>query len=460
MKRTELMPSQKEGVRGIYRFRGRALLADEQGLGKTLQALEWLRRIPKHRPAVIVAPASVKWTWQAEASLHFGMRVEVLEGSLPLRRLPGDIVVINYDILHHWLPLLKRSRPQCVILDEVHYCTNAQALRTKAVSKLVRGVPSVVGLSGTPMTNRPIELWSVMALIRPDLFPSRTKFAWRYCNPRYTPWGWNFDGSANKGELHRILRDECMIRRLKKHVLPELPRKQRRYVVFQLPRGTEYEQAQRDFLGWLRNISPERARKAKRSEAICKIGYLLRLAVKLKLKWIVGWVEDFLKTNPNKKLVLMTRNRFVIDHLQENFPRMLYIDGRVTGRLRTEIVRKFQTNPSIPILAGNWKAAGVGITLHAAHNIVAVDFPWTPGELMQGEDRVHRIGQKHAVMVHYLVLKDTIEERLASILQRKAQVMDAVLNGESSPRSAAKLDVFGQLLQELSQSAKTQKDRR
>lgn len=116
---TKLIPYQQEGVEGIYQFRGRCLLGDEMGLGKTIQALYWIRKIRFHRPVVIVCPSSMKYTWQREASLHFNMRTEVLEGRTPAKRLPGEIVIINYEILGNWLPLLLKAAPRCVVLDEI-----------------------------------------------------------------------------------------------------------------------------------------------------------------------------------------------------------------------------------------------------------------------------------------------------------------------------------------------------
>ena len=115
---TKLRPFQLDGAKQIYAFGGRALLADEQGLGKTLQALYWVGKIKRHRPVVIVTPASVKYAWQSEAALHFNMRTEVLEGRRKKRvmQLPGPIVILNYDILKSWLPALLKAKPQVVIL--------------------------------------------------------------------------------------------------------------------------------------------------------------------------------------------------------------------------------------------------------------------------------------------------------------------------------------------------------
>ena len=445
---TPLREFQREGVRLIYQFRGRALLADDQGLGKTIQALDWIRRIPKRRPVVIVTPASLKYTWQAEASLHFGMRTEVLEGRRKKRMmvLPGSIVILNYEVLDTWLPCLLKAKPECVILDEIHYCKNLSAKRTKNVIKLAKGAASVLGLSGTPLTNRPIELWSILQIVRPDIYPSREKFAWRFCKPRYTPWGWQYDGAAHLDELNQVLRRECMIRRLKVDVLPELPDKTRRVVAFRLDSLEEYHQAQNDFLRWLRGISPARAHRAARSQALTKVGYLLRLVARLKLDWTERWITEFFESHPGEKLVALTMNTFVIDHLSDRFRQSVIIDGRVIGRRREESVRRFQSNRQVSLLLGNIKAAGLGLTLTAARQAVFLDFPWTPGDLLQGEDRVHRIGQKKNVIIHYLTTLDTIEEKMIRVLRKKATVLDAVLNGETPSKD---LDIFDQLLKEI-----------
>ncbi len=445
----KLRPFQLEGVKQIYRFRGRALLADDMGLGKTIQALYWILKIPQRRPVVIVTPASVKYAWQSEAAIHFNMRTEVLEGRRRKRmmRLPGPVIIVNYDILKSWLPLLLRYQPSVVILDEAHYIKNNTAQRTKAALKLVEQASSVIALSGTPMTNRPIELWPILQAIRPDLFPARGEYAWRYCKPRYTPWGWQYDGATRMGELNRILRSECMIRRLKKEVEKELPPKTRKIIPFKLSSYDEYHHAQNDFIKWLQEISPARAKRAKKSEALTKIGYLIRLAARLKLDWTTRWIEEFLECHPDEKLVTFTMHTFVIRHLYQKFPKSsVVIDGSVTGIKREEAKRRFQNNRLTQILLGNWIAAGVGLNLQAAHNVAGLDFPWTPGGLLQGEDRIHRIGQKHPCTIFYLVALDTIEEKQITVLRKKGHILDAILNGTRSDKD---LDIFGELLKEF-----------
>lgn len=445
---TELRPYQYRGARKIHRFRGIALNADEQGLGKTVQALFWLVKCKKLRPAIIVAPASMKYTWQAEALLHFGLRAVVLEGRNPSKKIDADIIVINYEILKDWVKVLRKLKPQCVIFDEIHYCKTWTSQRTKAAYMLARGVRSRIGLSGTPMTNRPVELWSVIKILRPDLFPSFEDYVWEFCKPKWTHWGWQYTGASNKKKLHRILKRELMFRRLKKNVMPELPPKERQMIAFKLKPSalSEYKEAERNFLGWLAKKSVSRAIRAKKSPALTRVGYLLRLCAELKLHYTTEWMKEFFISHPNEKLVAMTMHTFVIKHLHKAFPNSVVINGSVTGRKRHDTVRQFQSNSRVKLLLGNWKAAGVGLTLTAACNLVALDLPWTPGDLFQGEDRIHRFGQKRKVIIYYLALLATIEERLITILKQKSNVLDAILNGEGEDDD---IDIFEELLKHM-----------
>jgi SWI/SNF-related matrix-associated actin-dependent regulator 1 of chromatin subfamily A len=446
---TKLRPFQVEGVKEIYKFRGRALLADEQGLGKTIQALYWILKCKKRRPVVIVTPASVKYAWQAEAALHLNMRVEVISGRRKKRNmtLPGDIVIINYDILTSWMPALKKAKPEIIIFDECHYIKNTEAQRTKAGLELSENAASVVGLSGTPLTNRPIELWPILYAINPKFFPSYEKYAWRYCKPRFTSWGWFYDGASRTGELNRKLTERCMIRRLKKDVAKELPPKIRKVVPFKLSSYKEYNKARDEFLEWLKEISPSKAKRAKKSQALTKIGYLMRLTAKLKLPWTTKWIEEWIECNPGEKLIAFSGHTFVLEHLAKKFgSKAVLINGSVTGTKREASIRRFINNKKVPLLLGNWIAAGVGLNLQVANNVAGLDFPWTPGDLVQAEDRIHRIGQTKQCIIHYLIALNTIEEKKLTVLRRKSRILEAVLNGT---RAGKDVDMFNELMKEM-----------
>jgi SWI/SNF-related matrix-associated actin-dependent regulator 1 of chromatin subfamily A len=402
------------------------------GLGKTIESLYWLSKIPSCRPALIVTPASVKYQWQSEAREHFGMLTEVLEGRDSVGLNGSEIIIVNYDILPYWLDQLLRIKPKIVIADECQYIKNIRAKRTQALHEVARYAKSKLGLSGTPLTNRPAELWSSIYFVRPDLFPNMGKFMWKYCQPRRTPWGWKFDGARNLPELHGILKSECMIRRLKKNVLPELPDKVHEVVPFKLASYTEYNKARDEFLTWLASKSLARAKRARRAQILVRVGYLLRLCAELKLPWVIEWLKEFREANPDQKIVAMTMHKKIIDALSEEFPNSVVVDGRVSGKHRLEAVRKFQSSKNIPFFFGNWKAAGIGLNLTASSTLVSLDFPWTPGDLLQGQDRIHRIGQTEKCIIYYLVALNTIEEKLLRALQKKQEIITAVLDGKQT----------------------------
>lgn len=132
---TTLKKYQRKGVRQIERFNGRALLADEQGLGKTIQVLAWCKKHPELRPIIVVCPAIVKWVWKSQAQKHVGIRSTILSGRKPLKtgfHSHHPLIIINYDILQYWGKYLRKLKPKVILIDESHKIKNPSAGRTKA----------------------------------------------------------------------------------------------------------------------------------------------------------------------------------------------------------------------------------------------------------------------------------------------------------------------------------------
>lgn len=423
-----LYPFQKKGVSFIEANNGRALIADEMGLGKTVQALAWLQLHPELRPAIIVCPASLKLNWVKEALMWMhNPNVEILMGTTPWRP-EGDILIINYDILPHWADRLQRSDPKVVIFDEAQYIKSNSAKRTKAAKKLAKGTHAIIGLSGTPIENRPMEMFNIIHMIDPNLFPNQWQYASRYCNAKYNGFGWDFNGASHTEELHEKLIGTVMLRRKKEEVLPDLPAKVRSFVPVQICNLKDYKAAERDVIAFIQeHKGKDAAIKASNAETLAKIEVLKQLAVKGKLKEAIEWIRTFLEVDG--KLVVFAIHKFVINELMKEFSDIaVKIDGTINPTQRSEIVERFQQDEKIRLFVGNIKAAGVGLTLTAASNVAFLELPWTPGELSQAEDRCHRIGQKDCVNIYYL-LSNTIEERIAQILDSKRKVLDAVLDG-------------------------------
>lgn len=451
-------PYQKEGVWDMEDFLGSGggtLLADEMGLGKTLQALWLLKRAKAGNmfPALVVCPASVKYTWEHEAKTHVNLRAQVLEGRTPptgnLGLVPR-LMIINPDILRNWLPHLLKIGLQTLILDECHYFANTRAKWTKAAITLARNVPYRIALSGTPLTNRPSELWPTLHMLRPDKFPSFFSYAQTYCDPRRTPWGWQYKGAQNIDKLHTLLKRTCMVRRLKKNVAQDLPDKVRRVVPMALSDRKEYEHARTNFVGWLqKNYQGTRTKKAMKALAVSRIGYLLRLTARLKCKAVLRWANSFLNEFPNEKLVLFAIHKKMIQALQRRIKaKHVTVDGSVTGRRRKLAIDQFRKDRNVRVFIGNIRAAGCGVDglQDSCQNMGFAELWWRPGDHIQAEDRLHRIGQSGCVWINYLVAGDTIEDDLCSIIQSKQKIIRATLDGQSFEGD---MDVFDQLLAAL-----------
>jgi len=427
-----LYPFQKEGVAFLQNQDGRALVGDEMGLGKTIQAIGWLKLNPEARPAVVVVPASLKLNWKREINKWLPKeKVYIAYGRNSAGDYAGkDIIVINYDILKPHTEHLKDSK--AMILDECHYIKNQSTQRSKAVKALSKNIKHVIALSGTPITNKPIEFFATLNLLREDLWPSRWKFAERYCNPTHNGFGWDYSGTSNSEELHEVLTKSVMIRRLKKDVLPDLPDKVRAVVPMEIKNKKEYKQAKQDIISFLSAIEgKESAEKASRAEVLVRFEKLKQLAVRGKMDSVMEWIENFLDSG--EKLVVFATHHETIDKLMEKFkPIAVKLDGRDNATQKQDAVDKFQLNPLVRLFVGNIKAAGQGITLTRASNTVFIELGWTPGEHNQAEDRVHRIGQENAVTAWYLVAEDTIEEEIADIIDSKRKVLDAVLDGKDT----------------------------
>ena len=444
-----LFPYQREGVAWIEAKNGRALIGDDMGLGKTCQALSWLKLHPENRPAVVVCPATLKNNWAREVRMWIGEKesIQILEGKKAKNIVSRNgIIIINYDILPGWVETLLKSNPQAVIFDECHYTKNSKANRTKAAKKMAKGIKNVICMSGTPIKSKPIEFFNTINMIQPALFPNYWAFARQYTNASYNGFGWSFDGAKNTEKLHKVLTETIMIRRRKEDVLTQLPPKRRAVVPMEPDNRNEYNSASRNIIKWiLQNEGKPKADKASRAQVLVEFEKLKQLAVNGIMKQVIEWVRDFIDSG--EKLVLFAVHKNVLDIIQKAFPDCsVRLDGSTSQKNRQIAVDRFQTDNNVRLFLGNVLAAGVGITLTASSNTAFIELPWTPGELVQAEDRVHRIGQDaNSVTAWYLLAQNTIIEVIAAILDKKAKVLVAVLDGKTVKED----DVLTELLNRI-----------
>jgi len=448
---TKLYKHQKEDVAALESLDGRSLLASEMGVGKTVSVLTYLKRHPELRPAIIVCPATLKWVWEAQAKQHCNLRTTILSGRKTPKmglRNEKEIFILNYDILDAWKEYLIGLKAKIVVYDEAHNAKSPSAKKTKALKAICKGIPHVIAISGTPLTNRPAELFSTLNILWPKEFPSFTQFAHKHCAPKWKPWGWDFRGASHLPELHSKLKRLGMIRRLKKDILKDLPTKTRIIVPIDIQNRSEYKKALTDFINWLGAISPAKAKRASKAEEIVKIGYLVRLAAELKMKSVFEWIDNFFEESDDK-LIVFACHKMIIQMLRERYKGICVgITGTTSQKDRKIAVQNFQKNPKTKLFVGNIRAAGVGIDLYAASTVAFVETGWVGEEVIQAEDRSHRIGQTKNVVVYYLISKDTIEEDLCRILQNKHDIVTKILDGKNA-RKESRLSVHDQLIKIL-----------
>lgn len=446
---------QKDGVRmmeGFLEKNSGTLLADSMGLGKTLQVLWTLvRNREKMLPALVICPSSVKYNWAYEARRHIGLDSSICEGrrtpeASPLSAQVSPLTIINYDILTNWKEYLSQIPFKTIVMDECQNLQNRNTKRTIAAQEMSTSIKNRIALSGTPISNRPSELWPTLNILWPEEYPSFWSYADQFCEPKWTRFGWQHNGSANLDVLNADLLRHGMVRRRKKEVLKDLPDKMRRIVHCQIEDVDEYNEATNDFLNWLKKHAGEKVHSAKKAIHIVKIGYLLRLVAKLKMRSVVDWANDFLE-NSDEKLVMMGVHRKALDVLQRRVhAKSVRLDGSTSPRGRKLAVDQFQRDSKTRLFIGNIKAAGTGITLTAASTLAFVELYWRPADHTQAEDRIHRISQEQTAWINYMIAGNTIEERLCQLLQKKQLVLSAAIDGGKTPED---LNIYDILIEEL-----------
>ena len=436
----------------------KVLCGDQMGLGKTMESLGALHHLQAY-PALIVVPAGVKpyWLRRAREWLPPTVKIGALAGTKLTTKNARvldtcDVVIVNYDVLG-WkrtkeekkqrkpgtptklTPYLLEREWAAVIADEVHFAKNYDAQLSRALGALARKVPIVAGLTGTPVLNRPQELVNILGVI--DRLNDMGGF-WPFlssCGVHKGAWG----GLVHTGTPEQLevvnqrLMDTCMIRRKKEEVLLDLPPKVRTTVPLTIDNRKEYSRAANDLIAWLRGTEgQEAADKAKRAEHLVRIEKLKMLACQGKFQGVVDWVTNFLESG--EKLVLFAHHKVILAQLLQTFPDAGRIVAEDDVYARDRQVQEFKLADGPQLMVASLKAGGTGIDglQEAASDVAFVEQGWTPGEMDQAEDRLHRDGQPGSVTCWYLVAEETIEEDVAELIDGKRVVVAALTDGDAS----------------------------
>jgi SWI/SNF-related matrix-associated actin-dependent regulator of chromatin subfamily A-like protein 1 len=455
---------QVEGVRWFDKVKS-GLLGDDMGLGKTAQSI-----IALDAPCVVVCPATLRMNWAREIGRwRPELSTQVIVGKKPIEAaaIIADVVIVNYDILPHHLRAIMSKKWTSIVIDEAQYIKTLKLKKDKetgeqkyegsgravATATLASKTRRRMLLSGTPMQNRPAELWPLLHVIDPKEWDSFFWYGKKYCAGYKGPFGWDFSGSSNEEELHRRL-SRYMLRRMKTEVLKDLPEKSREsiLVVLSEAEGREYHKAAQQFLEWVAaNGGPEAVESAKKAETLTKMTALRRLSAEGKVEAATEWVQTHHEST-GRPLVVMGHHATALEPLVDTLGKAGLRVGTILGgdsaSKRQKGIDGFQAG-ELDVVVCSILAAGVGITLTAAQEMLFLERAWRPSDNVQAEDRIYRIGQKNACQITYMDGSGTIDSAIASLLRDKVSTIAAVVDGKALSDEEAMAEVMGDLFREV-----------
>jgi superfamily II DNA or RNA helicase len=420
-----------------------AVLADDMGLGKTLQTIAVLRG-----RTLVVCPKSVLYNWVAEiARFRPNLRVALFHGSSRALDPAADVTLTTYAVLRLDTGALAAEAWDTVVLDEAQAIKNESSQTARAAFAL--GGRFRVALSGTPVENRLEELWSVMHFANPGLLGGRSDFQERFAAPIA-------EGNPDAAKRLRGKIRPFVLRRMKRDVLPELPPRTDQVLHVELDEG---ERAVYDAV----RVATKKdvAEKLERGGGVlAALEALLRLRqaschpalvpgqtaeISSKVEALVEALTD--AAADGHKVLVFSQWTSLLDlvepHLREASIAFTRLDG--STRDRAAVVGEFQAEAGPPVMLVSLKAGGTGLNLTAADHVFLLDPWWNPAVEDQAADRAHRIGQERPVMVYRMVAKDTVEERILALQEKKRAIADVALGEASQAGGITREELLGLL---------------
>lgn len=408
------------------------ILGDEMRLGKTVQAVGLINILEEIKNVLVICPCSLKINWEREIAKW-------------LTRAQVKICIINYDVIHKYEDSLKSQEWDLIIFDEAHYLKNKKAKRTQVALSIP--AKRLLFMTGTPVPNRPIELFPILEKLDPEKWEGREfNYAKQFCRAFRDQYGkWNYKGASNLDELQDYLRSKFMVRRLKKDVISQLPEKRRQ--VIELPGKSDSSEivewkSRAERIAELRKAIKEKHEgasyetlvkelKVETDIAFTKMSKLRHDTAIAKLPQAIQHLEDML--DDVSKIIVFAYHRDVIEKTHAHFKnKSVILYGGMSGESKEAAIRRFQTCDSCSIFIGQINAAGVGISLAAANVAVFVESDWVPGTIDQAENRMELIGKKESLLIQHLVLAGSLDAIMAKAVVNKQENINKALDFQST----------------------------
>ena len=389
---------------------------------------------------LVVCPSSVKWSWRSEVKLWTPFyKSLVVDSNTKLDKKvfkKYNIFITNYEILKKHYEALSEAGFDCMIVDESSYCKNPRAIRTKAVSMLAKKIKNVVLMSGTPILNRPIELFPTLNIIDPMAWHNYYSFAYKYCGAKTTHWGLDVNGATNIEELRTRL-SKVMYRKTKEDVLTDLPKLNFIDVPVELDAETrvQYKLLEDDFITYLQDVKnkeDDEIEKSLMAEQLVKLGEMRMLTACGKIEQAKEVIQNIIDSG--EKVVVFSSYNEPLVKLHNHFNKSsVIIIGSTKDTDRGKAVENFQNDDNIKVFLGGMLSANTGITLTAACNVLFINHDWVPANMAQAYSRIDRLGQKAKnLFIYQLYAMETIDQRMTEILKTKQIIFDKLIDGKDT----------------------------
>ncbi|MDT8718730.1 DEAD/DEAH box helicase [Clostridium sp. 19966] len=407
------------------------ILADDMGLGKTLQTIAFLSS-EKNKKALIIVPTSLIYNWNEEFK-KFAPSLRLLIAhkldsyhKLTTTLQDVDAIITSYGTLRNNIESFKKCAFDFCIVDEAQNIKNSST----SISRLIKEINSGLrfALTGTPIENNLLELWSIFDFIMPEYLYSKENFTEKFVN-----------GDAESLDNLRLLIKPFILRRTKAEVMSELPEKlQRKVIVEMTPMQKQI------YASYIKEIKKALKLTKGKIELFAYITKLRQICLDPSLiihnysggSGKITAALDIINNNLkiNKKILLFSQFTSALkkigDELKKESINYFYLDGATDSKARINLVNEFNSTDSTGVFLISLKAGGTGLNLTSANLVILFDPWWNPAVEQQASDRAHRIGQKNVVEVIKLVAKDSIEEKIVALQEQKKELIDSIITGD------------------------------
>jgi SWI/SNF-related matrix-associated actin-dependent regulator 1 of chromatin subfamily A len=437
-------PYQIDAIKFVEQSDVRCIIADEQGLGKTIESSDILRlHSAKLLPAVVVCPSTVKIQWMFELQRicdtpEKKFLIQVIQSGKECA-MPGfDIYVITYDMLkkEDLFRFLPEGHIKTIIIDECQRIKNHLSDRAKAVQRIARKTKHIIAMSGTPIKNNAGEYFTVLNLVKPTMFPHYQKFIDNYCDAYSNGWGQKIGGLRDSARFHEDTKD-IIIRRTKAEVLKDLPAIDRKFHHVELDRklNKAYAAALQELEDLL--YSEEGNGFAGGAAKIAIMSKLRHITGISKVAECIDYTTEFLLST-DRKIVIFTHHQDVSSMLEAQlnnwcieggFDKVCVLHSGLDGNARAKLVEQFK-NSNCRVMIASTLAAGEGINLQFCSDAIILERQWNPANESQAEARFHRFGQLNNVSITYMIASGTIDEFFTELVEIKRSICAATLDNQ------------------------------